>query len=71
MSNEYKQEFDEMMSAEDFEKWAIRNLNIFVANIKPLKGDASLKWWVTTFLLWSEYEDNKDIRRQSELQLYN
>jgi hypothetical protein len=59
MSNAYKKEFDRIITADEFKLWIDRNSLHFINNLKSLHGDASLRWWIETFLAWSEYEDNK------------
>ena len=59
MSNNYKEEFDEIITVERFKEWIDNNSSQFTKFYSSLKGDASLSWWIHTFLLWSEYEDNK------------
>jgi len=59
MSNDYKEEFDAVITAEEFKLWMYRNSELFTSNLKSLHGDASLRWWIESFLMWSEYEENK------------
>ena len=67
MGNEYREEFDQIMTVDDFKKWLDKNMGVFVlfvagmSELKVLKkwSGASLRWWIETFLLWCEYEDNK------------
>ena len=59
--NDYKEEFDTVISIEDFEKWVSQNSFTFATNMKNIgKNDhVSLRQWLKMFLLWTEYEENK------------
>ena len=62
MSNEYKEEFDEIIDLDQFKKWLARNIAQFIGNISTVQVDSSrsLREWVGMFLNWSEYTENKD-----------
>ena len=64
--NCYKEEFDEVISIDEFSYWVTQNVDIFIANMKNINrdSDASLRYWIKIFLLWSEYEANK--RKENE-----
>ena len=59
--NDYKDEFDEVLSIKEFEDWLNISGTIFVSNMKKIDkfSDASLRHWIEMFLLWCEYKENK------------
>lgn len=61
MSNEYKDEFDALVKLWDFKYWTNENLENFCYNFRNIEKEKKpLREWIRLFLLWSEYEDNKD-----------
>ena len=62
MSNDYKEEFDTKMSLAEFDAWMKRNMDGFVANLRPYhpKDLMSLRTWMAYFVAWCEYDENKD-----------
>mgnify|MGYP001593032531 CR=1 FL=1 len=62
MNNEYKDEFDEVMNLNQFKHWLARNIAQFMGNINTTQADSSrsLREWVSMFLSWSEYTENKN-----------
>lgn len=68
MTNEYLEEFKEEVSLHFFLNWLRANSQIFSSNMFSL-GEGTkqkeLREWVSLFLLFTEYEDNKDLHNEN------
>jgi hypothetical protein len=62
MTNNYKKEFDTVCTIDIFTQWLRNNNNNFYYNMTLTKPSQinSIRDWMKLFLMWSEYEDNKD-----------
>lgn len=62
MTNEYLYQFTVKKDLDQFLGWLHINASLFVKNMENLNSaePKELREWIRLFLLWSEYEDNKD-----------
>jgi hypothetical protein len=63
MTNDYLDEFIAEINLESFLSWMKVNSKLFADNLYILGDDKNkkqLREWIKLFLLWSEYEDNKN-----------
>ena len=62
MTNDYIDEFKKKMSVSQFESWMESQAELFMINMThyPVHTTLELREWLEMFLLWCEYEDNKN-----------